>query len=336
MGDPKPVRRGFTLIELLVVIAIIGVLFGLLLPAVQKVREAANRGKCANNLKQMGIALHHYHDSYQIFPPAKINSGSAGIYTMSNSFYPDKPYIYNHTGFVLLLPYLEQENLYRTYDFDYPSSNSNWEGGTLANGGINPGNAEVVGTRIAIYECPSDLPPTVENEPGEGPYARTNARRSNYLFSCGSTNDYTATYSLGRNYQGAFGTNGAARMGAILDGTSNTIAIGESKQEHTYAGYGPYWGAGTHTAVQGYTGTVWSDMLPPDGFNVNYPWGRVVDGYTDRRGRLQYAWGFGSWHPGGANFLFCDGSVRFIQDTIGFPLFEALNTVNGGEVVTNE
>ena len=329
-------RRGFTLIELLVVIAIIGVLIALLLPAVQKVREASNRTKCANNLKQMGLALHHYHDVYQIFPPAKINSGSAGVYTSKTSFYPDQPFVYNHTGFVLLLPFLEQENLYKQYDFSYPSSDSNWTGGTLAKGGINAGNAAVVETRIPIYECPSDqVPPPVENEAGTGPYARTNARRSNYLFSCGATDDYTPTYSAGLPYAGAFGTNGAVRLTAIGDGASNTIAIGESKQQHTYSGYGPYWGSGTHTAVQGYTGTVWSSDLPPDGFNVNYPWGRVVDGYTDYRANLQYAWGFGSWHPGGANFVFCDGSVRFLPDAISFPLFQALNTVNGGELVNS-
>jgi prepilin-type N-terminal cleavage/methylation domain-containing protein/prepilin-type processing-associated H-X9-DG protein len=323
--------RAFTLIELLVVIAIIGILITLLLPAVQKVREAANRMSCANHLKQMGLALHFYHNTFRVFPPAKINSGSAGPYTPATSFYPDRPYVYNHTGFVLLLPYIEQETLYRQYDFAYPSSNSNWEGGTLANNGINAGNAAVVGTRIRLYECPSDQEPPVENESGTGPYARTNARRSNYLFSCGGTNDYTATYDPGRSYSGAFGTNGAARLEIIGDGTSNTIAIGEAKQQHTYAGYGPYWGSGTHTAVQGYTGTVWSDTLPPDGFNVNYPWGRVVDGHQGHDGQLQYAWGFGSWHPGGANFLFCDGSVRFLPDTISFPLFQALNTANGGE-----
>jgi prepilin-type N-terminal cleavage/methylation domain-containing protein/prepilin-type processing-associated H-X9-DG protein len=329
-------RHGFTLIELLVVIAIVGVLISLLLPAVQKVREAASRSKCANHLKQMGIALHHYHDVYGIFPPAKINSGSAGPYTDTTSFYPGLPYVYNHTGFVLLLPYLEQENLYRQYDFAYPSSNSNWTGGTLANGGVNAGNANVVEARVPVYECPSDQEPPVENESGTGPYARTNARRSNYLFNCGATDDYTPSYNAGRSYSGAFGTNGATRLSQIGDGTSNTIAIGEAKQDHTYSGYGPYWGSGTHTAVQGYVGTVWSSTLPPDGFNVNFPWGRVVDGFSGRQGELQYAWGFGSWHPGGGNFVFCDGSVRFLPDAISFPLFEALTTVNGGELVNDE
>ena len=327
-------RPGFTLIELLVVIAIIAILIALLVPAVQKVREAAARAQCQNNLKQQGIALHAYHDTYKALPPAKINSGSVGGgFNATNSYYPGKPFVYNHTGFVMILPYIEQQALYNLYNFDYPSSNSNWQGGTLANGGINASNTTVVGARVPVYECPADREPPVENEAGTGPYARTNARRSNYLFNCGHTTDYSGNYNPGAATAGPFGNNGGAKLLAIRDGTSNTIAVGESRQEHDSAVYGPYWGSGTHTAVSGYTGPVWAASLPPDGFNVNFPWGRVVSGRTGRAGLLQYAWGFGSWHTGGANFLFCDGGVRFIPDNISFPLFQALNTSNDGQVV---
>jgi prepilin-type N-terminal cleavage/methylation domain-containing protein/prepilin-type processing-associated H-X9-DG protein len=336
MSPRTKYAAAFTLIELLVVIAIIGILIALLLPAVQKIREAAARMKCGNNLKQMGLALHNYHDTYNSFPPAKINSGSAGRYTAQTSYYPGKPFVYNHTGFVLLLPFIEQEPLYKQYNFDYPSCNSSWQGMPLAMGGLpaDHPNALVVGQRVAIYECPSDKAPDVANEAGQGPYARTNARRGNYLFNCGYTNDYTLSYNVGSLYAGAFGTNGGARVTDIKDGSSNTLAIGESKQDHTYASYGPYWGSGTHTAVQGYVGGVWTSYLPPDGFNVNFPWGRVVDGKSGRAGQLQYAWGFGSWHPGGANFVFCDGSVRFLPDSISFPVLQGLATVNGGEIIS--
>lgn len=316
------VRGAFTLIELLVVIAIIAILIGLLLPAVQKVREAASRMQCSNNLKQIGLACHSYHDAYQKLPPAKINSGSAPATTPS--FYPGQANgtVHNHTGFTLLLPYIEQDNLYRLYDFNYPSCNSNWQGGTLANGGVNAGNQTVVGTKIKTYTCPTDQDPPAENESGTGAYSRQNARRSNYLFSSGTGTDYTGSYPGGA-VAGAFGTNGAAKFTDITDGTSNTIMVGESKQLHTSASYGPYWGAGTHTAVHGY--------VPNYQYNVNYPYGNCPG---RPNAKCQYAWGFGSWHTGGANFVLCDGSVRFIPDGINATTFQGMNTVSNGEIIT--
>lgn len=343
MSPARRYSRAFTLLELLVVIAIIGVLIALLLPAIQKARDASNRASCADHLRQMGAAIANYHDQYGVYPPAKINSGSAGLYTSTNGF-RGQTVVLNHTGFMLLLPYLEQESLYRQYDQSFPSCNSAFDPWSapsgaplspLARGGLpaNHPNAFVVGARVAIYECPTDKEPPVENQAGVGEFARTNARRSNYLFSCGSDTDFNSNYYPRNGYAGAFGTNGAARMDEIGDGASNTIAIGESRQAHVEPEYGPYWGAGTHSAVHGYSGMPWNENLPIDAFNINFPWGAVVNGYTDNRAKLQYAWGFGSWHSGGANFAFCDGSVKFLKDSIAYPVFYAVNTINGGEPV---
>jgi prepilin-type N-terminal cleavage/methylation domain-containing protein/prepilin-type processing-associated H-X9-DG protein len=345
MGRPR--RSAFTLVELLVVIAIIAILIGLLLPAVQKVREAANRTLCTNNLKQMGLALHHYADNHRgRFPPAKINSGSAA--NKQSNYYPeDGAYkVYNHTGFTLLLPYVEQEALYKQYDFKKPACNASWSADPnyypatgcqptdLANypDGVNgTPNAEVVGTLVPTYVCPADPghKPDPVNTSGYWAYAETNGRRSNYLFNCYKATDYTPGYSPTSPTAGMFGTNGAARLSDVRDGLSTTIAIGESRQEQCGSAYGPRWGSGVHTSVHGY--------VPDFRFHINYPCGtESICGSlppTDRRAILQYAWGFGSWHPGGANFLFGDGSVRFLRDSMAFPLFQAMCSINGGEVV---
>src|SRR5205085_6253239 len=174
--EPNPatsLRRGFTLIELLVVIAIIAVLIGLLLPAVQKVREAAARSQCQNNLKQIGLALHEFHIVNGRFPAAKIHSGVATAlqpnYVGPEISYAGVPFrTYNHTGWVALLPFIEQEALFRKYDYHAPSSNSSASAGINGPqylGGSANTNADVVGTFLRIYTCPSDEnpPPMIDD-----------------------------------------------------------------------------------------------------------------------------------------------------------------------------
>jgi prepilin-type N-terminal cleavage/methylation domain-containing protein/prepilin-type processing-associated H-X9-DG protein len=348
MADVSRGRRGFTLIELLVVIAIMAILIGLLLPAVQKIRAAAQRMSCSNNLKQLGLACHNYNDTNDGLPPAKINSGSSST-KQTPSYYAQRDgnvfRVYNHTGFVLLLPFIEQDNLFKQFDPTKPTCNSSWSvdyypatgcaATDLANypNGVNgTTNATVVATKIKTYLCPSDPghPQNPVNTTGYWAYAETNSQRSNYLFNCYKTTDYTADYSVTRADAGLFGTNGAARLGAVPDGLSNTVMVGEARQEQCALAFGPRWGSGTHTAVHGY--------VPDYRFHINYPaGGDPICGSipkTDRRYHLQYAWGFGSWHPGGANFVMGDGSVRYLRDTMSFAIFQAMCSASGGETIT--
>jgi prepilin-type N-terminal cleavage/methylation domain-containing protein/prepilin-type processing-associated H-X9-DG protein len=334
-------RRGFTLIELLVVIAIIAILIGLLLPAVQKVREAAARAQCTNNLKQMGLALHNFEGSNNYLPPALVNSGRWNCSPCPPSasyFYPRESawYVYNHSGFVFLLPNLEQDNLFRQYDMTVPASLSNPYGKTMAPnfGLLSPThpNAVVQSQKLKMFLCPSDRDPEiVSNALNQADfYQRPNTARSNYLFSAGGLTDYNAPGDWGLAASGGvFGHNTKTKLSDITDGTSNTIAIGDSVQIKDGAGssssFGPYWGSGTHTATIGYT---------PAGdprFNINAPFSTTC---TPKGPRCVYAWVFSSYHTGGANFAMCDGSVRFIRETIDYTNFVWMNTKSGGEVIT--
>jgi prepilin-type N-terminal cleavage/methylation domain-containing protein/prepilin-type processing-associated H-X9-DG protein len=339
-------RHGFTLIELLVVVAIIAILIGLLLPAVQKVREAAHRTRCASNLRQIGIALHAFHDLHSRLPAAKIHSGSAGnaqpqYRGPEGDFRAIEFRVYNHTGWVALLPHIDQGPLFQRYDYRNPSANSSFGGGldnsTL--GGTANANADVVGSLVPTYECPADgNTEVVSNDnghPGDPaasppipyipPYhihSRQNARRSNYLFATYTDTDNTPRYPNGR-ITGPFGTNGAARFEQITDGLSGTILVGESRQEHTNVNFGPFWGSGTHTCCHG--------IVTDPKWHINYPYGEREMGSRGKAALLQYAWGFGSWHPGGAHFLFGDGSVQLLSDRMKFETFQALHTINGAE-----
>ncbi len=310
--------RGFTLIELLVVIAIIGVLISLLLPAVQSAREAARRSQCTNNLKQIALAMQNYASATgDSFPPPKIYSGSCSYKNAGTGL------VLNTTGFTLVLNYMEQTTLYNAYNFSQASSNAAWNGGNTTLLGNAMVNTTVVGTMVAMFACPSDEAPEIAEGTGTGPYSRQEARRSNYVlcsslyteYDCAAAHDpniNTSTSSTGnaaalknsfRFYRGMFFTDYSTRLSDVKDGLSNTCMIGESKQlGKTSTSYGPYWGSGTHTSTHG---AVYPPPRPDSLPNGTY-------GTTN----LQYAWRIGSYHSGGVNMAFGDGSVRFIKDTI--------------------
>src|SRR6516164_3435149 len=176
-------RIGFTLIELLVVIAIIAVLVALLLPAVQQAREAARRSQCKNNLKQHGLALHNYHDTAGRFPAAIIGSGRAG--STANAAPGCAQQAINTTGWVLLLPYLDQSPLYNVYNFSVPGSLSSPYGKPEAAGATNTNvNQPVFSTALPVVTCSSDTypAPAVASNPPDNPadfYSRNTVRRAN-------------------------------------------------------------------------------------------------------------------------------------------------------------
>jgi len=341
-------RSAFTLIELLVVIAIIAVLIALLLPAVQSAREAARRAQCTNNLKQIGLAVMNYESANNAFPPAKIYSGSG---QWSNG---GQGFVLNTTMFSMILNYIEGGNLYNAYNFSQASSNSAWET-SLASTNVGPANTKllgsqvvnttVVGTMIGSFVCPSDISPSqihpviVGTTDGTGPYAMSFARESNYLVNAATYTEYNSpggnnAGAPSQTSQGPFFNDISISLSQIKDGTSNTIMVGESVQPpgHYSNLYGPYWGSGTHTSTHG-------RILPPSNATAaacapNGPTGIFYPTASPASQKLPYAWVFGSYHPGGCNVVMCDGSVKFIKNSINLYSWWGLATIAGGEVIS--
>lgn len=283
-------RSGFTLVELLVVIAIIGILIALLLPAVQAAREAARRSQCTNNLKQLGIALHNYHDTHKKLPPGWLQK-YVGTALSSTSW--------GWGSFVL--PYVEQQSL---YDVIEPGQGSLW-GAT--------GNATKLAAmqqELKAFRCPSDIQTVTNSGRTINGQALT---VSNYIGNNSSDSNITSdNVDIG----GLFVENKSLTFADILDGTSNTVALGERDWQYrtadgtrkvSYAAL--VFGVGDRGSNLRRGDQVGCGVYKLNLKGTNQP----ADGQAnDRRGYMSY----GSRHPGGANFVLADGSVRFVSETI--------------------
>jgi prepilin-type N-terminal cleavage/methylation domain-containing protein/prepilin-type processing-associated H-X9-DG protein len=350
-------RRGFTLIELLVVIAIIAVLIGLLLPAVQKVREAANRMKCSNNLKQIGLALHNYHDVNGVFPPsADVNP----VPFPSGSNKGWQPYWFV-SWCVRIYPFIEQDNIYKQTDaemndtaFSAPSPRYYpWRKEFLGLGTVQP-----------MFSCPSDSRTLKPFFYSAGPY---NVAFTAYLGVSGVSHrgspgsgipndERDPVTNLLTGMSGVLipgintgnGLQGSVSIATILDGTSNTIVVGERPPSADlffgwmFAGYGNE-GDGDCDVVLGM-----SERNENNPNGTTDPAGNPCSvGNKDPNATSPLPWKFQpgsiynqcdqfhfwSFHTGGANFLFGDGSIRFLTYQINPNTQRALATRAGGEVV---
>ncbi len=306
--------RGFTLVELLVVIAIIGVLIALLLPAVQQAREAARRMQCSNQLKQLGLAMHNYHDTYQVFPPGSVNlsTTSAANQNLTN-------------WAIAILPYIEQAALYEQYDHSVHNSHAS--------------NEDVLKTILPAMLCPSDVGSEVLVTPSQlvgtdiapGSYKGNIGRRfrgaNGYFDYPPYAGTYTAAERASIGPLHVSGVNGLTceRFATITDGSTNTLLIGEY-----------------HTKTRPDCKTFWASSqnfhnlaaAQPESYTRIPDW-EACYAATGNSQHWKCYRAFASLHAGGTvNFAMCDGSVTNIPQTIDNVVFEALSTISRNEVAS--
>ncbi len=316
----RRVRAAFTLIELLVVIAIIAVLTALLLPAVQAAREAGRRIQCANNLKQIGLALHNYHDVVGAFPLGRTIPSNASFSPLAR-----------------FLPYVEQANMGNALNFNLPYN--------------DPGNATVLNASLAVFLCPSDTTPVPAGS-GGGTNYRSNEGTGVVMWH--GSSDVAGVNATMPPPNGLFFANLQCRVADVVDGLSNTAAF----SEHVVGDFSQNLGTdksdtfkpGTYPAtpdeaiaqcratdianlsLQGYSnvGAPWTygyhstssywHSAPPNTRSCMFPPSRIMTTANSR-------------HPGGVNVAMTDGSVRFVKDTVDLPAWRALGTRDGGEII---
>lgn len=335
-------RRGFTLIELLVVIAIIAVLIALLLPAVQQAREAARRSACQNNLKQIGLALHNYHDVHKMFPPGMIFSGDQSA---ANVAADAQTHILNHTGWTMLLPFLDQAPLFNIFNANVASGEALNPAAGIPIRGDHTLNYPVTQTELEVLSCPSDpiLGPVPNVAPG-GQYSATGAAKTNYVFASGylcedsrayvvySGSAVTPPNGIAVNYVGFFGNNRSARIGDATDGSSNSIAVGEVVMDKNSTSYRPAWGQGRRVGV--YL-RILTTTDPLHNYNCRYRINAPSNCDGSATNNKPYAWTASSTHEGGAQFVMGDGSVKFLSENIDWHTYIYLNYIRDKQPIGN-
>jgi len=308
---PRCVSRGFTLIELLVVIAIIAILIALLLPAVQQAREAARRVQCQNNLHQLGLAMHNYHDAHLVFPPG--------------AFWRFDPKT-GHGFLVGLMPYFDLNNLFEQMNLNVSQ--------------IELPNRVLARRSIPIFLCPSDLP---KPDPYPGPFPGDPSfvaqwPTSNYLGVMGSCQngqfvDLEDTDCGDYCTDGLFYPLSARRLRDVTDGSSNALAVGE----HIYQKRSWFKGAfyipnpTTKVCVTAAKNIVWGINSRPESIGYYTADPEAPAGATKDK-VFNNLW-FGSRHAGGSHFLMVDGSVHFLSENMNMQTYKDLATINGDEVI---
>ena len=287
---------GFTLIELLVVIAIIAVLIALLLPAVQAAREAARRIQCVNNLMQLSVAVQNYESAHELLPPGVVNPAGPIL---------NAPKGYHMSWMVQILPFIEQKNTHRGINFDQ--------------GIYDPANVTANAIVINTFLCPSD--------PGLSRGSANGVAQNSY-----AANHHDVEAPIAANNNGVFFLNSKIRYDDITDGSAHTIFLGEKKRNGTDLG----WGSGTRATLRNTGRTINRPDVPGAG---------TIDGDADDDGGAQaaanpslagFVGGYGSFHSGGSNFAFGDGSIKFLKNSINLKVFQALGNRKDGEAISDD
>lgn len=327
-GRSAPKHGGFTLVELLVVIAIIGVLVGLLLPAVQAAREAARRMSCSNNLKQLGLALQNYHDTYGTFPPQGIFGPGTAPYTLP----------YHHTWNEMILPFVEQQPLYDTTDRNLPV----W-------------GQPIVSTQVSFLRCPSDAGRWELNETHNIAVTNYGGCEGYHWWETGTAgnsapwNAFGDPFTQSADIMGIFTVNRTRRMSDVTDGLSNTIAVAEC--DSMGFGGGPIRTVGTGlrrvgtpvfrsafvaNGVNGWSGNEGGGqrVVNPDGTaKANGGWWKnhaFPPTFISAWGPNAHWAGPSSYHPGGIQTVFADGSVAYLTETMDYGTWLKMSAMRDG------